>query len=327
MYRFPIGTCLWSLVSVSLIVTHPLPVARALPSPLLSQASTVQNLPQSIVDAVRWDFSIEIGVHPDRISLVDATLENWPDTCLGLSAPGEFCGGQIIPGWRITLSDGRYARAYRTDMTGQQRRIEALPSPNAFPLFLGELVLQAVSTQSKEPIESLEIENAIAQSWSDTCLELDGDNCLAIQVPGWEIAIVGQNPRQRWTYRTNEDGSLLRAVLPPSSINSGAASDLPEAVAQAVLKDLARRRRLPIQALEILEATAQTWSDSCLGIQLWNRDCQEQEIEGWRVVVSTPRRRWVYRSNAEGQILYPEPGNTSSSEKFQDTKAIANAEN
>ena len=251
MYRFPIGTCLWSLVSASLIFLHyPVPV-RALPSTSVSQSlspdsSTIDSIPQAIVDAVRWDLSIELGTHPERISVVRVGWENWPDSCLGLSLPGELCSQQIIPGWRITLSDGQYTRAYRTDRTGQQRRLETgfeFPSPLPPP---SQSTLPTVTQPSAEPIK-------------------------------------------------------------PPSVNN-----LPDLVAQAILKDLARRRRLPLQTLDILEATPEIWPDTCLGLQLWNSNCKDREVEGWRVVLSTPHRRWVYRSDGEGQTFYPEPLSTSS---------------
>jgi len=301
----------WGIVFASLIGVNPLLTAQAFPPPIVAQdipinSDQVQRVPQFLVDAVRWDLSIELGVHPDRLSFVEASRQQWPDTCLGLAYPGEFCGQQILPGWRIVLSNGSRRWAYRTDVQGQLRRLETTPQETAFPLFLQDIVLEAAARDSQQPINSLAFQQAIPQTWPDTCLGLGGNNCAAIAIPGWEITVISDTLSQTWNYRTNRDGSIVRQAIDQSSTQTSGIQGLPESVRQAVFKDLARRRRLPMRALEIVEATPQIWSSNCLGLQFWNSECQEEELEGWRVVVRNSRRRWVYRTDSQGEIVYPE---------------------
>lgn len=301
----------WGIVFASLIGVNPVLINPAFPVPLLAQNSPInsdeiQRIPQFLVDAVRWDLSIQLGVHPDRLSFVQASRQQWPDTCLGLANPGEFCGQQILPGWRIVLSDGSRSWAYRTDVQGQIRRMEAIPEEIAFPLFLQEIVLKSAAEESQQPINSLALQQAIPQTWPDTCLGLGGNNCTAIAIPGWQITVISDTLGKTWNYRTNRNGSIIRQAINQSSTETSGIQALPESVRQAVLKDLARRRRLPMRNLEVVEATPQIWSNHCLGLQLWNSECQAQELEGWRVVVKNTRRSWVYRTDNQGEIVYPE---------------------
>lgn len=301
----------WGIVFASLIGVDPLLTNSAFSFPVLAQdipinSSEVQTVPRFLVDAVRWDLSLELGVHPDRFSFVQANRQEWPDTCLGLANPGEFCGQQILPGWRIILSDGSRRWAYRTDVQGQLRRLEATPEEIAFPLFLREIVLKAVATDSQQPIDSLAFQQAIPQNWPDTCLGLGGNNCTAIAIPGWQITVISDTLGKTWSYRTNRNGSIIRQVINQSLTEASGLQALPESVRQAVLKDLARRRRLPMRTLEVIEATPQIWSNHCLELQFWNSECLAEELEGWRVVVKNSRRSWVYRTDNQGQIVYPE---------------------
>lgn len=301
----------WGIVFASLIGVNPTLTDQALLVPVLAQdipinSSEVQTVPQFLVDAVRWDLSIELGIHPDRLSLVQGSRQQWPDTCLGLALPGEFCAQQIIPGWRIVLSDGSRSWGYRSDVQGQIRRLETTPQEIAFPLFLQDMVLKTVAEESQQPIDSLAFQQAIPQTWPDTCLGLGGNNCTAIAIPGWQITVISDTLNQTWDYRTNRDGSIIRQAIDQSSAGTPELERLPESVRQAVLKDLARRRRLPLRTIEIVNATPEIWSDNCLGLPFWNSECEEGELDGWRVVVKNSRRSWVYRTDSQGEIVYPE---------------------
>ena len=50
------------------------------------------------------------------------------------------------------------------------------------------------------------------QTWSDGCLGLGGpaESCLAALTEGWQVALVDSATGDRYTYRTNEDGSAVR---------------------------------------------------------------------------------------------------------------------
>ncbi len=50
--------------------------------------------------------------------------KTWPDGCLGLAKPGEFCTQALVQGWRIILTDNQKTWVYRTDSSGANLRLE-----------------------------------------------------------------------------------------------------------------------------------------------------------------------------------------------------------
>ncbi len=280
-------------------------IAQSIPAPLTSTPP----VPPYLVDAVRWDLSIHIGIHPDHLKLLKATPQTWPDTCLGLARRGELCGQQVISGWHILLSDGINTWGYRTDIPGQIRRLETASEEANFPPLLAQQVLKTAAEFTQQPLEELQIQQAIPQTWSDSCLELGGNNCMAVSVSGWQVTVHSERLGQTWVYRINRDARVIRLRDNPTAAVPTARGQLPESVAQAVFKDLAHRRRVPINALELVEFTPSIWPDSCLGIQpQWHTRCQPGEISGWRVVVKNLRRLWVYRTDGAGKVVYLENG-------------------
>jgi hypothetical protein len=85
---------------------------------------------------------------------------------------------------------------------------------------IGHSVLQHVSQQSGLPTSALHIVQARPQTWPDNCLGLADSRalCAKIAVPGWQIAVM--SGQQRWIYRTNASGSVMKlesAIPSPSS--------------------------------------------------------------------------------------------------------------
>lgn len=85
---------------------------------------------------------------------------------------------------------------------------------------VGHSVLQHVSQQSGLPTTALRIVQARPQTWGDNCLGLADSRalCTKMTVPGWQIAVI--SGQQRWIYRTNASGSVMKlesAIPSPSS--------------------------------------------------------------------------------------------------------------
>lgn len=60
----------------------------------------------------------ELGVPPEELAIIETEQEEWPNSCLGLQDPDEFCAEVITPGWRVILErDGQRYEA-RTDQEG-----------------------------------------------------------------------------------------------------------------------------------------------------------------------------------------------------------------
>ncbi len=89
-----------------------------------------------------------------------------------------------------------------------------------FSISFGNSVLHHASKQSGLPTSALRIVQAKPQTWSDNCLGLADSAALCTQmvVPGWQIAVM--SGQQRWIYRTNASGSMIkleREIASPSS--------------------------------------------------------------------------------------------------------------
>ncbi len=112
-----------------------------------------------------------------------------------------FCVGQTPPDTTKTLF--RSAESHTT-----------------FSAAVSKSVLQQASQQSGLPTSALHIIQASPQTWSDNCLELaeGGVWCVQKPVSGWQVAVV--SGKQRWVYRTNASGSVIRlerAIASPTS--------------------------------------------------------------------------------------------------------------
>jgi hypothetical protein len=81
-------------------------------------------LPASIVEAVRVDLSRQTGIAARGLRVTESTRQTWPNTCLGISTTNELCGQMIVKGWRVVVSDGRQIWVYRTDARGKVLRLE-----------------------------------------------------------------------------------------------------------------------------------------------------------------------------------------------------------
>lgn len=114
-------------------LSNELQISSVSPSPVLAQA---QQLPPAIAGMVLQSHSRSLNQPVDRFRIAAATPRNWPDGCLGLAEPGEFCAQVLIPGWQVTVTNGQQNWIYRTDSTGSALRLEVgnpqpnLPQPN-----------------------------------------------------------------------------------------------------------------------------------------------------------------------------------------------------
>ncbi|NJK39623.1 MAG: hypothetical protein HC835_01900 [Oscillatoriales cyanobacterium RM2_1_1] len=81
---------------------------------------------------------------------------------------------------------------------------------NQLPDAVAAAVLKDVMERSGLPQADLKIIEAKSQMWPDGCLGLAKPNeiCTMAIVPGWRVTIRGSD--QRWVYRTNQRGTLVK---------------------------------------------------------------------------------------------------------------------
>lgn len=103
-----------------------------------------------------------------------------------------------------------------------------------------------------------------------------------------------------WLLVGCSDGEPRSPVVPsPPSLSR----DLPPSVLEAVGGDLSRRTQLPLERFQPVEASQATWPDGCLGLGRADESCTQALVEGWRIVLSSGERGWVYRTDGEGRVV------------------------
>lgn len=169
-----------------------------------------ESLPQSVAEAVRQDLAQQVGIKPDQLTITQATIQTWPDSCLGLAKSGEMCAQVLVEGWRVFLSNGQQVWVYRTDTQGKTLRLEPNSNLSQLPTSVANAVFQDAAERTGLPHSTLEILEVQPQMWPDGCLGLakPGVFCTLALVPGWEVTVA--SGQQRWVYRSNESGSVIR---------------------------------------------------------------------------------------------------------------------
>lgn len=89
-----------------------------------SRQNPLNQLPASIVEAVRLDLSRQTGIAAGQLRVTESSRQSWPNTCLGLAKADELCAQMIVEGWRVVVSDGGKIWVYRTDARGKILRLE-----------------------------------------------------------------------------------------------------------------------------------------------------------------------------------------------------------
>ena len=89
--------------------TFPLPAPTS-PAP----TSTPRVLSEPVRAAVD-DLALRLSVSPNEIAVVSVTPQTWPDGCLGLAGPNEFCTQVITPGFEVVLAAGGVMYTYHTN--------------------------------------------------------------------------------------------------------------------------------------------------------------------------------------------------------------------
>ena len=102
----------------------PFVVSQFTVDPLLGNTG----LPEAVQDSVQQRISQDFGIAEDNQTIVSAQQQTWPDGCLGLANPGEFCTEALVDGWQVTVESGQQRFVYRTDANGGAVRLDQAAS-------------------------------------------------------------------------------------------------------------------------------------------------------------------------------------------------------
>ncbi|MGB3206654.1 MAG: hypothetical protein WBB28_16840 [Crinalium sp.] len=262
---------------------------------LRSQRFRLNRLPANVLNAIRQDLTRQQRI--SQLIVVSYSRRNWTDGCLGLGKPEESCLAAIVPGWRVVVSDGNQTWTYRTDSSGRTLRLENQTTGGNSQVSVTNAVLREVSRRTGLPTSDFRIVESQRRNWSNGCLGLfsPGIACTQAIVPGWRIVVA--NGQQRWVYRTNESGSVVKLDTAASNIG-----ELPNSVVDAVLREASEYLNLPVSQLQIVKAERKKWSNGCLGLSTPGIACTEAIVSGWRVEIYG-KRSLVYRTNESGSTV------------------------
>lgn len=214
--RFASIACLTAVLfttssQIAAAFSFSLPSEGQHPSSLNAQARTQSQAqaPRSVRVRVRRTIAREFGVPAASLRVVSATEETWRDGCLGLGGAAELCTMALVPGWRVTVTNGTQTWVYRTNATGQVMRQERQTGANGLPQPVRDRVLAVASQEAGIPRDRLQVVQAEEKTW-DGCLGIETGTamCPQIAILGWRVVVSGNG--KSWVYHSNGDGSQVR---------------------------------------------------------------------------------------------------------------------
>ncbi len=173
-------------------------------------------------------------------------------------------------------------------------------------------VLRDASKRSGEAIAYLKITQFKSQTFGNPCIFNFGEICTKEYNPiqGWEVIV--RVKEQSWTYHVNKSGSQI--VLDPK-VKVSDTTQLPKAIADAILGDASKRSGVAIADLKITQATPKTFGNPCQFN--FGEICTQQfdPVEGWEVIVKIKEQSWTYHVDKSGSqiVLDPKVSATSKS--------------
>ncbi len=154
-----------------------------------------------------------LGIELESLELEKIEDAEWSDGCLGLGGPAESCLAAITPGYAITFTVDGESYIVRTDLDGNQARVEAAageaPEGDALPPAV-EAARDALARELGVDLTAIELVSFDQQEWSDSCLGLGGpaEICAAVITPGWQVMLMVDG--QPYEVRTDLEGEQVR---------------------------------------------------------------------------------------------------------------------
>jgi hypothetical protein len=261
---------------------------------LFAAACSPQTLPQTgagapqspaAVEAARQDLAARLGLAPEDVNVIGYEEVDWPDGCLGLGGPAEACLAAITRGYAVTLEAGGEEYAYRTNLDGNALRPDTQQAGSA-PV---DLVREMLADRLGLDLSEVDVLRAVPVDWPDACLGLpeDDEMCAMMITPGFEIVLAFEG--EEYTFRTNEDGSLVREVR----------AEPAEAARQFLMEQLALRDG----DVELVSQEAVDWPDACLGVSQPDVMCAQMITPGYRFVFNAGGAAFTVHTNADASAI------------------------
>ncbi|MEM9906088.1 MAG: hypothetical protein AAF921_13800 [Cyanobacteria bacterium P01_D01_bin.44] len=200
--------------------------------PLRADVPLPYTLPGLVARRIQLDLARRLNVPVGNIMIGEATAQTWNDPCLGLASPNESCADRETKGWQVEVESWQQRWVYRSDRAARRLRLEPLPNSTDFnqrdfSAEVSQTLLETVSQQVQQPIESLQILEVQAATW-DGCLGIAEPDTVCTQeaIPGFRV-LVNDGPKEgignlqrdswpdhrefqrEWVYHLNEDATQI----------------------------------------------------------------------------------------------------------------------
>lgn len=259
-------------------------------------------LPLAVMNAVIKDVSRKENIAETKLRIVGYSQETWRNGCLEVLKPGEGCTQALVPGYKVTVSDGSQRWIYHTDSNGRNLRLASGGNSNnsgsQLPESVKSQVIRDAAQRLQQSTSNFFIMQVQEKTWTDGCLELGDANtiCSQVLVPGYRV-IVGTKG-QSLVYHTNKSGSVIKLNTKASEITD---NGLPSQVKDTVVK--AASEFVGSSRFRVTKAEQVTFTDSCLNLGRANESCLRANRKGWRVTVKGARQTLVYHTSIDGNQI------------------------
>jgi hypothetical protein len=257
--------------------------------PQVTPEPTPADLPAA--QSARQALAQELVISPGQIEVVLVEEAEWPDACLGLPEPGEFCAAVITPGYWVILEAEGEQHEVRTDLDGDMVRMQVEEPVSV------EAARQVLAQElGVKPDQILVVEVGEAE-WPDSCLGLagPGEMCLTVITPGYRMILEAEG--EQYEVRTDLDGDTVRVE------GAGQAEAAVEAARQALAQEL----DLDASDIEVTLVMDQVFPNACLGLAEEDEMCAEVIVEGWIIELMAQGQTYVFHSDSDGSSLRLSP--------------------
>ncbi|MEO0887701.1 MAG: hypothetical protein AAFV85_15860 [Cyanobacteria bacterium J06634_6] len=172
-------------------------------------------------------------------------------------------------------------------------------------------------------LETVYVVSAQSNTWNDSCLGLGGPTeiCMEVITKGWQMNVITNGEDRAASYHTDLTGENIRR-----DARDQASETFPEALEALVRETHADYLGIPVDAVQVLGYSSETWSDSCLGLGGPAESCLAAQTEGWKVEVgdlTDSAGGTFYHLDSAGNSIRRVDSNQSSTEPLPEAIALA----
>ncbi|NJL63114.1 MAG: hypothetical protein HC903_16375 [Methylacidiphilales bacterium] len=297
--------------SLTLAIPHTYQYTFAETSGKLSQAQPslkASAIPKSVVLQVRQDMAKRLNLKLTDVRLTRVESKIF-DACLNLPTKNEKCKEIGYKGWAIRVGVGKQSWLYHAvsrQNLSNNFRVNWLQS---LPKDVKQTAISNVTRFSELQLGKIKVVSVEPRTWKNNCLEFAKTDrrCNSTKTLGWLIKLksdtyggklrLNENVPSQWVYRSDLDGKIVELDLVSSMGN------LSQKASAGILSDAAKRSQTQLSAWKVDKIQNVQWSTRSgdgPSRPITGAVPVENYTFGWKVLVSSPKQKWVYYATKNG---------------------------